>query len=238
MLIPAQGPRPLGRARMAFPDGSRAGAEKTGPRASSGRKDHWMRAGFTPAVLTLLVAGGVVFPLRAAAPAAPPPAGTIVTVAGNGKDGYAGDNGPASKAVFLGPLGLAVDAAGDLLVGDFFNNRVRMIRPDGTITTIAGNGQPLTSGDSHLATKAGGGHPADGFGDGGLATQASMASVGGIALDKQGNLFICDYDHGRIRKVGLDGMISTVAGGGNPVDGIGDGGLATEAQLASPHDVL
>jgi sugar lactone lactonase YvrE len=236
-----------------------------------------MRASFTSPVLALLVAGGVVFPLRAAAPASPPPAGTIVTVAGNGKDGYAGDNGPASKAVFLGPLGLAVDAAGDLLVGDFFNNRVRMIRPDGTITTIAGNGQPSTSGDGRLATKAGvkgpdglavdaegnlyigelfdgrvrkvspdgiittvagGGHPADGLGDGGPATQAAMASVGGIALDKKGNLFICDYDDGLIRKVGLDGMISTVAGGGNPADGIGDGGLATDAQLASPHDVL
>jgi len=102
-----------------------------------------------------------------------------------------------------------------------FDGRVRKVSPDGIITTMAG-----------------GGHPADGFGDGDLATRANMASVGGIALDKQGNLFICDYDHGRIRKVGLDGTISTVAGGGNPLDGIGDGGRATEAKLASPHDVL
>ena len=214
-------------------------------------------------------------PLRATE--ALPAPGTIITVAGNGRDGYAGDNGPASKAVFTAPLGLTVDRESNLYIADFFNNRVRRVSTDGIITTFAGNGQPTFSGDGHLATKAGikgpgslaldtdgnlyiadffnnrvrkvnpegiittvagGGHPADGLGDGGLATKASFATVAGLAVDSKGNLYIADYDHSRIRRVNRDGMIATVAGGGTPTDGIGDGGLATNARLASPHDMV
>jgi hypothetical protein len=144
------------------------------------------------------------------------PAGTITTVAGTGKAGFAGDGGPATAALLDGPRGLAVDDAGHLYITDFGNHRVRMMGPDGTITTVAG-----------------GGSPADGLGDGGLATDARLNILSRLALDGAGNLFIADQNDRRIRRVGPVGIISTVAGTG--VAGFaGDGGPATQAELSGP----
>src|SRR5205814_1640114 len=147
------------------------------------------------------------------------PARTITTVAGTGTPGFAGDGGPATAAQLDRPKGLAVDDAGHLNIAEFGNHRVRMIGPDGTIHTVAG-----------------GGSPADGLGDGGLATDARLNTLSRLALDGAGNLFIADQNARRIRRVGPVGIISTVAGTG--VAGFaGDGGPATQAELSGPFGV-
>jgi sugar lactone lactonase YvrE len=146
------------------------------------------------------------------------PAGIITTIAGNGKPGFSGDGGPATAARLNGPFQLALDSQGNLYIADGGNNRVRKVSLDGIITTVAG-----------------GGHPADGRGDGGLATQARLRFLIGVCVDPAGNLFVTDFPDGRVRKVSTDGTISTVAGGGHPADGVGDGGPATEARLDGPY---
>jgi hypothetical protein len=151
--------------------------------------------------------------------------GTIVTVAGTGTPGYSGDNGPATQALLNGPFGLALDAAGNLYIADVYNYRVRKVSPDGTITTVAGTGQPGFSGD------------------GGKATDAQVKFLGSVVVDGAGNLFIADFYNHRVRRVSPDGIISTYAGSG-PVDAVtvpgdaakngsfsGDNGPATDARF-------
>jgi hypothetical protein len=127
--------------------------------------------------------------------------GTIVTVAGTGSPGFSGDNGPATQALLNGPFGLALDAAGNLYFVDTYNDRVRKVSPDGTITTVAGTGKPGFSGD------------------GGKATDAQLKLLVGVVVDGAGNLFIADFYNHRVRKVTPDGIISTYAGSG-PVDAV------------------
>jgi trimeric autotransporter adhesin len=109
------------------------------------------------------------------------PAGIITTVAGNGTAGYSGDGGPAASAQLNGPVGLAVDSAGDLYIADSFNARIRMVSPSGIITTVAGNG---ASGYS---------------GDGGPAANAQLGSLSGLAIDSAGNLYAADQYFNAIR---------------------------------------
>ena len=122
--------------------------------------------------------------------------GTISTVAGNGTDGFGGNGGPASGAQFHYPIGIALDAGGNLYIADSGNNRIRKIARDGTVSTVAGNGTAGYSGDN------------------GPATSAELAAPRGVAVDAAGNLYIADSNNSRIRKVALDGTISTVAGNG------------------------
>src|SRR6266540_3435480 len=70
-----------------------------------------------------------------------PAPGTIITVAGTGTPGSSGDGGPATQAQLQRPLGLAFDAAGNLYIADWVDNRVRKVSPGGTITTVAGTGK-------------------------------------------------------------------------------------------------
>jgi sugar lactone lactonase YvrE len=149
--------------------------------------------------------------------------GIISTVAGGGHpaDGV-GDNGPATAARLTGPGQIVVDPMGNLFIADWLGanklgGRIRKVDTAGTITTVAG-----------------GGHPADGRGDGGPATDARFQVVGGVALDRAGNLYITDGNDNRVRKVGPDGTITTVVGGGQPADSLGDGGPATAARLNVP----
>jgi uncharacterized protein (TIGR03437 family) len=266
--------------------------------------------------------------------------GTIDTIAGTGDEGYTGDGGPASKAQFLFPEGVALDGNGNLLLSDSGNFRIRSIQgalstgststavgnarfrvvPDGTpaaqafifgpdgatvtpsgnllvtevaaskvaqiglnsnfpFQTLAGNGAsganrgfPAVAKTAFLDTPRAivadakgniyysdnsasvvykqtpdgmlqvyAGHPlTSGYrGDGGPATQALLVSPFGIALDKQGNLFIADRDANVIREVlAADGTIKTFAGdpAGNPGFS-GDNGPATSARLNSPQNI-
>ena len=143
------------------------------------------------------------------------PAGVISTVAGNGHPGFSGDNGPASAAQLNQPYDLALDAAGNLYIADYGNQRVRAVGTNGNITTVAGNG---SSGSNA---------------DGGPATGALLLGPRNVATDAAGNLYISDFDGHRVRQVAPDGTIGTAAGIG--VAGFsGDGGPATAAQLAFP----
>jgi NHL repeat len=148
---------------------------------------------------------------------------TISVVAGRGVAGYLGDGGPATLAQLNRPTGVAVDAAGGILVVDA-SNRVRRIAY-GTITTIAGSG---VAGDVD-----------EGFPlpeDGGPAIDAQMNDPIGVAIDRGGSILIADALYHRIRRVTPDGMITTVAGNGYPEFG-GDGGPATAASLQYPTGV-
>ena len=122
------------------------------------------------------------------------PSGIITTVAGTRERGYSGDGGPAIRARLNSPVGLAVDAAGNLLIADSHNHRIRRVDPSGAISTIAGTGEP-------------------GFaGDGGPAAEAQLHNPQDVALDAAGNLYIADKLNHRIRKVDASGTISTIAG--------------------------
>ncbi len=138
--------------------------------------------------------------------------GTLRLIAGSSY-GFSGDGGLATDARLASPSGLALDSRGNLYIADSRNNRIRKVSTDGVITTIAGTD---TAGFS---------------GDGGPALSAQLSFPRGIAVDAGGNVYIADYQ--RVRKVSVDGVISTVAGGGNMFP---SGVPATSAAL-SPSEV-
>jgi hypothetical protein len=141
--------------------------------------------------------------------------GIITTVAGSANTGYYGDGGAATNAILNNPYGVVIDTAGNMLIADTFNHRIRKVDANGIISTVAGNG---TSGFS---------------GDGGVATNANLNMPYNVSADSLGNLFIADYGNARIRKVDTNGFISTVAGGGSGADGV----LATNAILKNAAGV-
>lgn len=146
------------------------------------------------------------------------PDGKISTVAGTGIPGYNGDRRLAVTAHLNSPRGLALDAQGNLYIAEEDSHRVRKVTPDGMIATVAGTG---TAGYN---------------GDGRQATTAMLYTPRGLAVDGKGNLYIADLNNYRVRKVGTDGMIATVAGNGQ-WDFYGDGGPATAAALRWPFGV-
>src|SRR5262249_8367270 len=141
----------------------------------------------------------------------------ITTVVGNGMEGYNGDSRPATSASIDLPFTVIVDRAGNLIIADTFNRRIRAVDSNGTIRTLAGNGQNNFSGD------------------GGPATGAGLSNPVGVAVDGLGNLIISDQLNQRIRRVGSDGIIRTIAGKDTV---IGDGGLAIDAQLSNPFSAM
>lgn len=145
--------------------------------------------------------------------------GNITTIAGNGQSNFGGDWGPAIAAQLSAPQGLAVDNAGNVYISDFQNNRVRMVAPNGTISTYAGNGNSGFSGD------------------GGPAASAELSQPAGLAVDAAGNLYIADSNNSVVRKVTPAGVISTVAGTGGKLGYSGDGGPATSAKMGAPMGV-
>ena len=138
--------------------------------------------------------------------------GRITTVAGPGAPGEAGE---LVLGTTFGSTGLAVDAAGNVFIangdGPDIDNRVIRVDPAGGVTTIAGTGQPGSSGD------------------GGPATEARLANVWDVAVDDEGNVYIPGSR--RIRKVDASGIITTIAGTGIPGFS-GDGGPAATAQIS------
>ncbi len=142
--------------------------------------------------------------------------GVVSIVAGSGAQGFGGDGGPATAALLDSPLGVAVDALGNVYIADTHNRRIRMVS-GGVISTIAGTGVAGFSGD------------------GAAATTATLARPTALALDSNANLYIADTDNNRIRMISA-GVISTVAGNGQQSFS-GDGGLAINAGLDSPSGV-
>ncbi len=142
----------------------------------------------------------------------------ITTFAGNGTNGYSGDGGLATAAELSQPYSLAVDASGNIYFKD--GGRIRKVNSaTGIITTVAGNGSGISSGD------------------GGLATAAELDILGGIAVDDIRNIYIAESRFHRIRKVNsTTGIITTIAGNGF-FGYSGDGGIATNAQITNPSDV-
>jgi hypothetical protein len=143
------------------------------------------------------------------------PSGIITTAVGTGNANYTGDGGPATSATLYGPVGVQVDASGDLYISDQGNDVIRKVT-NGIISTFAGTG-------------------VFGFaGDGGPASKAEFDNPASIGLDSAGDLYIPDAANQRIRVVLTNGIIYTVAGNG--VQGYGgDGGPATSAALAGPR---
>ena len=146
------------------------------------------------------------------------PQGVITTIAGNGQAGFSGDGDSALNASLSQPEGIAVDRRGNVFIAEFNNHRIRKVSPAGIIVTVAGNG---TAGFS---------------GDGGLASKASLNITPAVTVDSSGNLYICDRENHRVRKVDRRGIITTVAGNGieATTENIGDGGVATAASLNRP----
>jgi hypothetical protein len=147
--------------------------------------------------------------------------GIITTVAGNGTSGYTGDHGPATAAELYSPVGLYVDAAGNLFIADQGVHVVREVNTGGIITTVAGSG---TYGFA---------------GDGGPATSAELEGPYSVVEDNLGNLYIADYAASCVREVsGATGKISTSVGTcGSAKGNTGNGGPASAATLNGPSSV-
>jgi hypothetical protein len=174
----------------------------------------------------------------------PMTAGHIYAIAGGGSSsctgGPVGDGGPALQAGLCDPGGVAVDAAGNVLIADTLDNRVRVVAAaSGTFY-----GQQMSAGD--IYTVAGTGASGD-TGDGGPGTQAQISVPGGVTVDHAGNLLIADSGNWQVRVVAATsgtfygqqmtaGHIYTVAGGVPGWFG-GDGGPATKAQLTGARGV-
>ena len=148
------------------------------------------------------------------------PTGVITTIAGSGESGFDGDDKPATEAALYTPSAVAAASNGDVFIADTLNYRVRVVDArTGLIHTIAGDGLPGDPGD---------------VGDGGPATSAHLNMPSDVAIAPNGDIYIADMHHNRIRKVDArTGIISTVAGSGE-WGYSGDGGPATAARLAGP----
>jgi sugar lactone lactonase YvrE len=137
------------------------------------------------------------------------PAGIVSTLAGNGIAGYVDSTG--ENAEFDGPDGIAVDAQGNVYVGDYLDHHIRKITPEGVVSTLAGNGTP-------------------GYADG-PALNAEFDNPDAIAVDGQGNIYVADFATSRIREISLAGNVSTLTGSNA---GYADGPIAT-AQFNGPR---
>ena len=156
----------------------------------------------------------------------------IEPICGTGERTYSGDDGPAAQATINLPSATAFDPLGRMYISDQENQRIRLVDIDGTISTVVGTGEPGFSGD------------------GGPADQARIyAPIGQaapptsrIATDEFGNLYIADTFNNRIRKVDYaTGIITTIAGNGNPTpyltSGREEGAAALDVALNWPCDV-
>jgi sugar lactone lactonase YvrE len=117
------------------------------------------------------------------------PDGSVTTLAGGGLPGHVDGKGRAAR--FHAPVGIAVDRRGNVYVADTYNDRIRRIAPDGTVSTVAGSGQPGNADGPALA--------------------AAFDTPSAIAVDKEGRLFVADTGNNSIRRIEADGAVSTVA---------------------------
>ncbi|HEY4411101.1 MAG TPA: hypothetical protein VGO87_14575 [Acidimicrobiia bacterium] len=143
-------------------------------------------------------------------------AGIITTVVGTGVQGGDGDGGPALDAQLSEPRTMAWGPHGELYITEPKIHRIRKVDADGTISRLAGTSVPGFSGD------------------GGPAADAQLDFPRGITVDADGNAYIADSGNHRIRRVGVDGVITTIAGTGLNVSS-GDGTLAVTASFNGPR---
>jgi len=143
--------------------------------------------------------------------------GIITTVAGNGISGFSGDGGLAVNARLNNSSGVIFDNFDNMYIADWYNNRVRKVNTSGIITTIAGNGTSIYSGDGVLATTSG-------------------LNPVKVSCDKSGNIYVADNASNRIFKIDTSGIITTLAGNGT-LGYSGDGGPATSGELSGPNKV-
>ncbi len=141
--------------------------------------------------------------------------GSLTAIAGNGNADFTGDGGLGTAASLDNPAAVAVDASGNVYVADEYNNRVRMITPNGIITTIAGTGDYGFTGDH------------------GPAILAQLNLPAGIAVDSSGNVYVADTFNNRVRKIDTNGNINTIVGNGTAGYN-GDGSLGPAAELNNP----
>ena len=148
-------------------------------------------------------------------------AGIITTIAGQeGVIGYSGDGGPAVNALLYHPASIAVDNANNIYFADQVSSIIRKIDATGIITTVSGMQSDKC-----------------GTGDNGLLAAAQFRAISGLTTDAADNLYISDYGCNVIRKVNSsNGIVTTIAGNGTRGYS-GDGGPATQAQLAYPCKV-
>jgi uncharacterized protein (TIGR03437 family) len=144
--------------------------------------------------------------------------GIITTFAGTGTQGFSGDGGPANQAMLYFPQSVAVDPKGDLIIADRGNNRLRLVTPDGNISTIAGNGTKASTGN------------------GGPASAASLSHPFAVTADSSGNIFLIESGGTTVRQISTTGIISLAAGNGQLGFG-GDGGPAFEASFGDADGV-
>jgi sugar lactone lactonase YvrE len=141
--------------------------------------------------------------------------GIISTVAGNGQSGCSADPGTVSSCKLSFPHGVTIDLSGNIYIVDAGNHKIRRISSTGSICTIAGKG---TAGFT---------------GDGGQAQAAELSWPHGVAVDNSGNIYITDMNNHRIRKVDVNGVITTFAGTGNRGFS-GDNGSPLQAEIGGP----
>ena len=143
---------------------------------------------------------------------------TIQTIAGNGTSGFSGDNGLAINAQLNYPRDVDADSYGNVYFTDRENNRIRKIDTNGIITTVAGTGVAGYSGD------------------GSFAVNAQIHYPMGIKIDSNDNIYFVDNNNHCIRKINVNGIITTIAGNGTSGFS-GDNGLAINSQLYLPQDI-
>src|SRR5687768_7721732 len=143
----------------------------------------------------------------------------IVTFAGTGHKGYAGDGGPAAKAQLNNPFGIVKGPDGAIYVCDTGNHVIRRIAADGLITTVAGSGKAGYSGDD------------------GPATKAELNEPYEVRFDQEGNMYFVEMRNHIVRRVDLHTQIITTVAGNGKAGFAGDGRAARSAMLNQPHSI-
>ena len=136
--------------------------------------------------------------------------GMVTTIAGS-TQGFA--DGTVTDAQFYNPIGIALDVNGNIYVADTSNNRIRKITPAGVVSTYAGS----TVGDSD-----------------GIGNQVHFNSPCSVTTDNNGNLYVCDSNNQKIKKIAIDGTVSTIAGS---TSGYSDG-VGSSAQFYFPFNIF
>jgi hypothetical protein len=149
----------------------------------------------------------------------PIPKFNITTVAGTGEDGPIGDGGPAFQAYIQRPTAVAISNQGNLYIANEKNYRVRMVNPEGVISTVMGTGNSDMQSQDRLAI------------------ETNIENGYGVATDKEDNLYVMSRGHSKIFKVGNDGIAQRIVGTGEMGFG-GDGGLAIDAKISFANHLV